>query len=82
MSLEKTLREKCTLIDWNPTAKQLEDIKNDIEKAIRSGKTLSISDCQQIVVTHCGSTRMLSLSGVDNSDLNTLLLMATKPVSK
>lgn len=74
--LENFLRSHCNLIDWHPTLQQLENIKNDIEWLLKSGKTLSRSDCQNIVVRHCGSTRMLLTKGLDNSDLNTLLAMA------
>lgn len=76
--LEKFLREHCKLIDWSPTQQQLTNIKKDIDESIRAGKRLSKKDCQNIVVKHCGSTKMSLTAGVDNSDLNALLAMATK----
>ncbi len=77
-NLEKFLRDHCNLIDWSPTQQQLEAIKRDIDAAIKSGKNLSRTECQHIVVKHCGSTNMLLTKGADNSDLNTLLAMAVK----
>ncbi|ENT6810196.1 TPA: hypothetical protein I7126_23335 [Vibrio vulnificus] len=77
-NLEKFLREHCNLINWNPTPLQLKAIQKEIEEAIANGKRLSRSDCQHIVVKHCGSTEMMLLDSVDNSDLNTLLSLATK----
>lgn len=77
-NLETFLREYCNLINWSPTQQQLEVIKQDINAAIASGKTLSRTECQHLVVKHCGSTTMFITEGVDNSDLNTLLAMAVK----
>lgn len=77
-NLEKFLRERCNLINWSPTSSQLNAIQKEIEQAIANGKKLSRSDCQHIVVKHCGSTEMMVLGGVDNSDLNTLLSLAVK----
>ena len=77
-NLEKFLRDHCNLIDWNPTQQQLEAIKKDIDAAIASGKILSRTECQHIVVKHCGSTKMFLTKGADNSDLNALLAMAVK----
>jgi hypothetical protein len=77
-SLEDYLRDTCGLENWHPTAQQLAAIEKVINEAIRSGKTLSRTDCQNIVVKHCGSVRMLMLKSADNSDLNTLLSLAIK----
>lgn len=82
MKLEEFLRSHCNLEDWHPTASQLSAIENEILNSMRSGKTLSRTDCQNIVVRHCGSVRMLLLKGVDNSDLNTLLLQAIQQSGK
>lgn len=81
-NLEDFLRSHCNLIDWRPTSAQLEKIKSDIEASLASGKILSRTDCQNIVVKHCGSTRMFLTKGADNSDLNTLLAMAIASVAK
>ncbi|MGX9460401.1 hypothetical protein ACWXWU_04050 [Shewanella sp. A14] len=75
-NLEGFLRDTCGLEDWHPTTQQLAAIEKDINEAIRSGKTLSRTECQHIVGKHCGSVRMLVTKSVDNSDLNTLLALA------
>jgi hypothetical protein len=80
--LEDVLRSHCNLIDWHPTSLQLENIKNDIKQLLKVGVTLSIADCQRIIVKHCGSTQMLVTKGVDNSDLNTLLAIAIASVEQ
>jgi len=77
-NLELLLREHCNLIDWKPTFKQLISIEKDISAAILNGERLSKSDCQYIVIKHCGSTKTFVLDSVDNSDLNTLLALAVK----
>jgi hypothetical protein len=81
-ALERVLRDQCQLENWHPTPSQLASIKQDILTAIRSGKTLSRTDCQHIVVRHCGSARMLLQKGVDNSDLNSLLIQAIEQAGK
>ncbi|WP_369921940.1 hypothetical protein AB8E32_07025 [Marinomonas polaris] len=77
-NLEEFLRDTCGIENWHPTAQQLAAIEKDINEAIRSGKTLSRTECQHIVAKHCGSVRMLMLKSADNSDLNTLLALAIK----
>lgn len=77
-SLEEFLRDACGLESWYPTAQQIAAIEKDINEAIRNGKILSRTICQNIVIKHCGSVRMLMLKSVDNSDLNTLLALAIK----
>ena len=77
-SLESFLRKHCKLINWSPSSKEIESIKNDIEDAINTGERLSITRCQDIISTHCGIIEIILLDGVDNSDLNTLLVMAMK----
>ncbi|MGL6492342.1 hypothetical protein ACSZNX_15130 [Aeromonas veronii] len=77
-NLEELLRKQCSLIGWWPTQQQIAAIENEINKAIASGKKLSKSDCQHIVVKHCGKTRMVACCSVDNSDLNTLLALAIR----
>ena len=75
-TLEDFLRDQCNLIDWTPSTEQLNNIEKEINEALKEGKKLSKTECQHIVVKHCGSTRMLVTKGADNSDLNTLLALA------
>ena len=77
-NLEFFLRNHCDLINWTPTPQQLVAIKKEINEAIQDGQRLSKSDCQHVVVKHCGPTEMMCFSSVDNSDLNTLLALAVQ----
>ncbi|MBX9935979.1 MAG: hypothetical protein K2Y10_05250 [Burkholderiaceae bacterium] len=81
-NLEIFLRNHCNLIDWYPTHAQLEKIAQEIKQRIESGEILNRTTCQNIIVEHCGSTRMFLIKGLDNSDLNTLLAMAIASVKK
>lgn len=81
-TLETLLRDHCQLIDWTPSADQLNNIEKDINESLKNGKNLSKTDCQHIVVKHCGSTKMIITKGVDNSDLNTLLALALSAVKE
>jgi hypothetical protein len=80
--LEEFLRKHCNLIDWHPSAQQLDSIQRDIDESLRLGKKLSRTDCQNIVMKHCGATQMFLTKGLDNSDLNTMLAMALATVNK
>jgi len=81
-SLERFLRDHCNLIDWSPSSEQLSKIEKEINDALIQEKSLTKSECQHIVVKHCGSTRMFVTRGVDNSDLNTLLALALSAVNE
>lgn len=78
--LEKFLREKCKILEWNPTVEQLRAIDDDIRSRVESGEELSVRDCQSVVAKHCGSGsfKIFVTHGANNSDLNALLSMATK----
>lgn len=77
-NLEEFLRDTCGIENWHPTAGQLAAIEKDINDAIRNGKKISRTECQNIVSKHCGPVRMLMIKSADNSDLNTLLALAIK----
>lgn len=81
-NLEEILRNNCDLIDWRPTQNQLSNIKKDLEASLLTGKSITKSECQRIVVKHCGSTKMFMMKGADNSDLNTLLAMAIASIKQ
>ncbi len=74
------LREQAYITDknWNPTDRQLDLIRNEIDRRIRSGSRISYSELQGIILRICGSFQCMVFSSVDNSDLNALLASATK----
>lgn len=62
----------------NPTTYQLEKIKQDLKALVAQGITPSESDWLEIVKKHCSETGNYFYKGLDNSDLTTLLQLATK----
>ncbi len=79
MNTQKEQLEKiCKIRRWSPTQAQLVSILNHFENEIRKGKSHTISDCQGIISSYCPGTSFYFYEGVDNSDLNTLLLLAMK----
>lgn len=77
---KKILREKALIVDnaWNPTDAQLELIRREIIKLTSEGKRIRYTDLQHIVSKFSGSPRVMIFDSVDNSDLNALLIAATK----
>jgi len=61
-----------------PNASQLEAIKKRINSIIASGKRPTHSDWASAVAAYCPSAGTHKYAGVDNSDLDTLLQMATQ----
>ncbi|EJI1394756.1 hypothetical protein NDL37_004523 [Vibrio parahaemolyticus] len=81
MSLHKFKAElEATLLitKWSPTTDQLEEIVNRIKTL--KGRAEK-SDIARIVHDVVGSYECMCLEGVDNTDLTTLLLLATKTPS-
>lgn len=62
----------------SPTSSQLEKIKQDIQNLVSRGITPSEKDWAEIVKKHCPSAGSYIYKGADNSDLITLLQLATK----
>lgn len=78
-NLKKELEAVLLITKWEPTEKDLILISHKINSL--QGK-VSKSDIEKIVLEVVGSYKCISLEGVDNTDLTTLLLMATKTVKK
>lgn len=74
-NLKKELEAVLLITDWAPT-------EHDLQEIARRIKSLEISaskaDIEKIVHDVVGSYGCMILEGIDNSDLTTLLLMATK----
>lgn len=75
---KEQLEKVCKIRDWSPNQNQLSSILAHFESEIRKGKSHTISDCQGIISTYCPGTKFFFYDGVDNSDLNALLLLAMK----
>lgn len=69
------------IVEWNPSDHQVLLINREIRRRYRNGERLSLNECQSIVSAICKGALFVAVEGVDNSDLNTILAMATKPKS-
>lgn len=74
-NLKKELEAALLITDWYPTKSDLREIAIRIN-GLRG--TASKTDIEKIVHDVFGSYESISVEGVDNTDLTTLLLMATK----
>lgn len=61
----------------SPNAIQLEFIKRDLKALVAKGVTPTERDLAEVVKKHCPEAGNYSYRGADNSDLITLLLLAT-----
>ena len=61
-----------------PASDQVLKIKLEIQILVAQGETLSYTDWYTIVHKYCPSAGTHKYAGADNSDLTTLLLLATK----
>ncbi len=75
--LKLSLRIKFGLAPLEPTDAQLVEIQRDIERIKNRGEDPIRSDWEHAISKHCPSMGNWGYGGVDNSDLNHLLKMAT-----
>lgn len=66
------------IVEWEPTSRQLAEISLAIRRCLTSGNRLSIADGREIVADIYPDASFIAIEGVDNSDLNTLLALASK----
>jgi len=78
-NLKKELEAALLITKWSPTERELHEIARRI-KSLSSAT--SKADVEKIVLDVVGSYECVSMEGVDNTDLTTLLLMATKTTKK
>jgi len=78
INFKSELESILMITDWSPTEKELIEIATFLSE---SEKELSKNDVEKIVYDVVGSYESILLEGVDNSDLTTLLKLATKTVS-
>lgn len=77
-ALKKELEVKLLITDWSPSTAELEEIAIRL-KAFKG--VPSKANIGKVVLEVVGSYETIGLGGVDNSDLTTLLSLATKTVS-
>ena len=77
-NFKKELSQIGQVYEWTPTREQLDAISNEIENEIRDGQKLNVGKIQSIISRHCPGALFGLFEGTDNSDLNSLLLLAIK----
>jgi hypothetical protein len=80
--LAHNIKIKFGTAPGEPNEIQLSRIKDDLKRIVAQGRKPSSSEWSQIVAKHCPGAGKYSYAGADNSDLVTLLQMATNPSSK
>lgn len=76
--LAHSLKMKFGLAPQEPSAHQLQSIKSFIAKVVSSGRQPSHQDWHNAVKAVCSSIGQWKYAGIDNSDLNALLALATQ----
>ena len=71
------LEAALMITTWSPTEHQLKEIAKKIKEFKGEPTTANIA---KLVLEVVGSYESISMQGIDNSDLTTLLLLATKTV--
>jgi len=74
-NLKRELEAALLITDWSPTETNLNEIARRIKDL---GGSASKADIEKIVYDVVGSYECMMMEGVDNTDLTTLLLLATK----
>jgi len=77
-NLAHSIKMKFGTAPNSPTSYQLEKIKSDLQSIIAQGAIPTEKDWSTIVSKHCPDAGTYAYLGVDNSDLQTLLMLATK----
>ena len=75
---KNALEKHSNIHRWSPSDAQLKKIALEIKARIASGQTINQSDLQGIITACVKDTVFVLFEGVDNADLKTLLLLATK----
>lgn len=76
--LKKELESALLITKWSPTDRDIKEIAKQL-KEFRGEPTKT--NIERIVLGVVGSYEAITLEGEDNSDLTTLLLLATKTAS-
>ena len=74
-TLKSELESALLITKWSPTENELKKIAKKLKEFQGKPTKANIS---KIILNVVGSDEAIGLEGVDNSDLTTLLLLATK----
>lgn len=76
--LKKELEAALLITKWSPSTAELKEIARRLKAFNGEPSKVNI---EKIVLEVVGSYEAMDLQGVDNSDLTTLLLLATRTVT-
>lgn len=76
--LAHSLKMRFKTSDEEPSEEQLSEIKKTLLQIQRGGRAPTTNDWREAVTLYCPSAGKYKYAGVDNSDLNTLLELATQ----
>ncbi|MCK9394458.1 MAG: hypothetical protein M0Q44_02580 [Methylobacter sp.] len=77
-NLKKELESALLITNWSPTDSELREVAKRLKEFRGEPSKANIA---KVVLEVVGTYEAMSLEGVDNSDLTTLLLLATKSAS-
>lgn len=72
----------CSIYSWNPSDTQFSKIIEEITTLVERGRKIDNVELHDIILKYCPATQFYCVEGVDNSDINTLLLLAMKNQGK
>jgi len=70
--LKQKLEHDCSIVAWNPTTSQLQEIATQLAES----KVTGDGDVTAIISSVCPNTTFFTMEGIDNSDLRALLALA------
>lgn len=70
--LKRSLEDACSIVAWNPTSPQLQQIA----KLLVNSSAIENGDVAGIVASVCPNTKFIVMEGIDNSDLRMLVALA------
>jgi len=76
--LRHAIKMKYGTAPQDPDNQQLDQIKKQLKAIVDSGRIPTADEWWNIVHTNCPSAGKYRYAGIDNSDLTTLLKLATK----
>ena len=80
LSFKATLETICRIRKLDISDAQLKSVAQKIKTLAAQKESINASDVQNIILEVVPTISVMALEGIDNSDLKTILLLATKVV--
>ncbi len=78
LEFKRCLQSSCSIAHWSPSDSNLREIARRLDRS----RPKSRADAARIVIEVCPGTIFAVMEGIDNSDLRTLLALATAAATK